>query len=294
MFKGVSVALVTPFSGGVIDESALRDVIQFVLEQNVNGLVATGSTGEAAVLTDDEKLRVWEIVLEEARGRVFVLAGTGTNSTAKTVELTHQAKALGVDGCMLVTPYYNKPSQDGLTAHFKTVADAVDIPLMLYNVPGRTGVNLLPKTVATLAGHERIVAVKDASGTVDQATEILASTDLTVLSGEDALALPMAAAGAHGVVSVAGHIVGRELVDMLEHLRAGRIGEAARLHQTLFPLIEALFAETNPVPVKAALSLLGLIQDEVRLPLVRASEETRARIKHTMSALDLHSAVLEA
>ena len=294
MFNGVSVALVTPFSGGVVDESALRNVVRFVLDQNVNGLVATGSTGEAAVLTDDEKVRVWETVLEETRGRAFVLAGTGTNSTAKTIELTGKARAVGVDGCMLVTPYYNKPSADGLVAHFKTVADTVDIPLVLYNVPSRTGVNLLPQTVAALAGHERIVAVKDASGTVDQATEILASTDLTVLSGEDALTLPMAAAGAHGVVSVAGHIVGRELVDMLDHFWAGRLGEAARLHQALFPMIEALFAETNPVPVKAALSLLGLIQDEVRLPLVRASEETRARIKDAMSALDLHSEVHKA
>ncbi len=287
MFEGVSVALVTPFRDGKVDERALRDLIRFVLGQGVDGLVPTGSTGEAPALSDEERERIWRIALEEAKGRAFVIAGTGTNVTESSIALTRRAAAVGVDGCMLSAPYYNKPTQGGLLAHFRAVADAVDIPLVIYNVPGRTAVNILPGTVAELAAHPRITAIKEASGSLDQVTEILARCEITLLSGDDSLTLPMLAVGAKGVVSVAGHLVGNEMRRMLETFEAGRVAEAAEIHRRVFPLIQALFRESNPGPVKAALALLGLIQDELRLPLVPAGEGTRDLLAREMTALGL-------
>jgi 4-hydroxy-tetrahydrodipicolinate synthase len=216
-----------------------------------------------------------------------VVAGTGTNATAESIELTRRAAETGVDGCMVVGPYYNKPGPRGQIAHFEAIANASPVPLILYNVPSRTGVNLSPSVVGELALHERIVAIKEASGSLDQATELLHRTDLTVLSGEDSLTLPMAAAGAHGVVSVAGHLVGREMVSMLALAGAGKREEAAALHRRLFPLVQALFLETNPAPVKAALARLGLIENELRLPLVPLGDEAAERLEKVMIELGM-------
>ena len=248
MFEGVSVALVTPFRDGALDEEALRGVIRHVLAQGVDGLVPTGTTGEAPALTEEERDRVWRITVEEARGKAFVVAGTGTNVTRTSIALSRKAARTGVDGVMLSAPYYNKPGPRGIEAHFLAVADAVELPLVVYNIPGRTGVNILPDTLAALARHERIVAVKEASGSLDQVTEILARTSLTVLSGDDALTLPLAALGAHGVVSVAAHVAGREMQAMLRAWREGRPEEAAALHRRLVPLFRALFLDgKNPL-----------------------------------------------
>lgn len=287
MFEGVSVALVTPFRKGELDEESLRRLVGYVVGQGVHGLVATGSTGETPTLSRDERERVWRVIREEAPKEVFVLAGTGTNSTRETLELTRAAAETGVDGCMVVVPYYNKPTPGGLLAHFTAVAEGSSLPLMLYNVPSRTGTNMLPATVAELAKHENIVAVKEASGNVDQATEILRRCPgLTVLSGEDSLTLPILAAGGSGVVSVAGHVAGTHLVAMREHYLAGRVKEAAEMHRRLLPLIQVLFRETNPAPVKAALAQLGVLENELRLPLVPVGEETSRLIRAELDRLE--------
>ncbi len=287
MFEGVSVAIVTPFRNGELDEDSLRGLIRHLLAQGVHGLVPTGSTGEAATLDDAERERVWRITVEEARGKAFVVAGTGTNSTRTSIENSRRAKEAGVDGIMLSGPYYNKPGPRGLLAHFTAVADAVDLPMIVYNIPGRTAVNILPATLVELAKHPRIAAVKEASGSLDQVTEILAGCDLTVLSGDDSLTLPMMSVGAKGVVSVAAHVAGKEMVALVGHAREGRTGEAAALHRRIFPLIKALFAETNPAPVKAALARMGLMGNELRLPLTPVGEGTEALLAREMDALGI-------
>lgn len=287
MFDGISVALVTPFRGGSVDEPALRRLIHFVLEQGVHGLVLTGSTGETPTLSPQERDRIWAIGREEVRKPAFLIAGTGTNSTPETIRLTGAAAGRGVDGCMVVTPYYNKPQQRGLAAHFRAVADASPVPLLLYNVPSRTGVNLLPETVEEVSSHPRIVALKEASGSVDQATEILRRSPITLLSGEDSLTLPLLAVGAKGIVSVAGHLVGKEMREMLDAFRAGRTEEAAAIHRRLFGIIRGLFLETNPAPLKSALARLGLCENELRPPLVPVGKETAAVLLREMDALGL-------
>ncbi len=284
MFEGISVALVTPFHQDKLDEAGFRAVARHVLDQGVVGLVATGSTGEGSALTPAERERVWELAVEEAAGRAFVLAGTGAGSTRETIEATRAAAARGVDGCMLVTPPYAKPTQEGLRRHFLTVADAVDVPIVLYNVPGRTGVNLDPRIAVELGRHERIVAIKEASGSLAQATEILRGGTLTVLSGDDPLALGHFAVGAQGLVSVAGHLVGDALTEMHTAYRSGDGTTAAAIHQRLHPLVEALFLESNPGPLKAALARLGLIRNELRLPLVSAGVGTVERLGIAMEA----------
>jgi 4-hydroxy-tetrahydrodipicolinate synthase len=287
MFEGLSVAIVTPFAEGRLDEDGLRRVVAHLLDQGVDGIVATGSTGEAATLSAPERERVWQIVLEEARGKAFVLAGTGTNDTAETLARTRRAAELGVDGCLVVAPYYNKPQPRGLVEHFRRVADASRVPLMLYNVPSRTAVNIPPAVVSELAAHPNIAAVKEASGSWDQASEILRSSSITVLSGEDAGTLPLLALGARGVVSVAGHVAGREIQRMLGLFAKGDASGAAAIHLRLHPLIQALFVETNPAPVKAALARLGLIRDEVRPPLVPAAASTKALLDPILDGLGL-------
>lgn len=290
MFEGVSVAVVTPFQGGEVDEAGLRRVIRHLLDQGVAGVVATGSTGETPTLSLEERRRVWSVAVEEARGKAFVVAGTGTNSTRQSIEITRLAAETGVDGCMVVAPYYNKPTQAGIAGHVLAVAEAVDVPILVYNVPSRTGVNILPGTVVEMAAHPRVVAVKEASGSVDQATEILARCSLTVLSGDDSLTLPMVAAGAGGVVSVAGHLVGKEMTVMLAAYEAGDHAEAGAIHRRLFPLVKALFAEPNPGPVKAALAELGLIRNELRLPLLPVGDATLATLRREMGKLGLVAA----
>jgi 4-hydroxy-tetrahydrodipicolinate synthase len=282
MFEGLSVALVTPMREGRVDEEGLGRVIERCLAGGVDGLVPVGSTGEGATLTREERERVISIAVERAKGRAFVVAGTGTNDTAVSIENTRQAKRLGADGAMLVSPYYNKPTPEGLYRHFEAVARAVDIPIVAYNVPGRTGLLMKPETIARLATIPGVVAVKEAAGSLDQVSEIVATSPVTVLSGDDSLTLPMLAVGAKGVISVAGHLVPSRLKAMIERFARGDVEAARRIHLEVFPLVKALFVETNPGPVKHALAHLGLIRDELRLPLVPVGPASAARIEAEM------------
>jgi 4-hydroxy-tetrahydrodipicolinate synthase len=283
---GAFTALITPFRNGTVDEPALRSLVDFQIGGGIDGLVPCGTTGEAATMTDAERDRVISIVVEQAAGRVPVLAGTGSNGTATTIEQTARARALGVDGALIVTPYYNKPTQEGLYAHFTAIADAVDLPIILYNVPGRTGVNLLPETVVRLAGHPRIVGIKEASGSLDQSSQIVreAPADFAVLSGDDSLTLPIIGVGGRGIISVVANIAPAAIADLTAAGLAGDFATARDIHLGLFDLCRAMFVETNPVPVKTAAGLLGLCSPEVRLPLAPLSAASQRRVEAAMAA----------
>ncbi|MDZ4804669.1 MAG: 4-hydroxy-tetrahydrodipicolinate synthase, partial [Candidatus Eisenbacteria bacterium] len=258
MFEGVSVALVTPFRSGAVDESAFRALVNRLFEMGVDGVVATGSTGEAATLTREERRRVLVAAVEEARGRGFVVAGTGTNDTAVSIDYSRDARDAGVDGLMVVTPYYNKPSPAGLEAHYRAISEAAGLPILAYNVPGRTGYNLPPSMAARLAKVPNVVALKEASGSVDQGLDVMvAAPGLTFLSGEDSLTLPLVAAGARGVVSVAGHLIGDTIKAMIEAHERGDVALARQLNRTVLRVTRAMFIESNPGPVKYAMSRLG-------------------------------------
>jgi 4-hydroxy-tetrahydrodipicolinate synthase len=274
MFDGLTVAMVTPFKDGGLDLEATGRLIEFMLERGVEGLVVSGSTGEAATTTHDERRTLWAFVKQQVRGRVPVIAGTGTNSTAESIALTRLAEELGLDGAMLVTPYYNKPTPRGQVAHWSAVAASTRLPLIIYNVPGRTATNTQPETLEKLNGVANIVAVKEASGSLDQASAVRARTRLTLLSGDDSLTLPMIAVGATGVVSVAGQVAPAEMRALCDAARAGRIPQAEGLHRRLMPLFKALFVESNPGPVKFLLAAMGLIENELRLPLVPVEPTT--------------------
>jgi len=278
MFEGLTVAMVTPFRGGQLDEPATERLVDFLVASAVDGIVVAGSTGEGATLTAPERRRLYDLVKQTAGGRCALIAGTGTNDTAVSIERTREAEQAGYDGAMLVVPYYNKPTPAGQIAHFKTVADATRLPIVLYNVPGRTGSNMLPETVAKLAEHPRVVAVKEASGSLDQISAIRCLTDLTILSGDDSLTLPMLAIGAKGIISVVGNVLTREFREMLVHFEAGRLGEAEAAHRRLFPLMRGLFLESNPGPVKFLLASWGMIENELRLPLVPVEKATEPKI----------------
>ena len=278
MFEGLTVAMVTPFRGGQLDEPATERLVDFLVASAVDGIVVAGSTGEGATLTAPERRRLYDLVKQTAGGRCALIAGTGTNDTAVSIERTREAEQAGYDGAMLVVPFYNKPTPAGQIAHFKTVADATRLPIVLYNVPGRTGSNMLPETVAKLAEHPRIVAVKEASGSLDQISAIRCLTDLTILSGDDSLTLPMLAIGAKGIISVVGNAAPREFREMLVHFEAGRLGEAEAAHRRLFPLMRGLFLESNPGPVKFLLASWGMIENELRLPLVPVDKATEPKI----------------
>jgi 4-hydroxy-tetrahydrodipicolinate synthase len=278
MFEGLSVAMVTPMAGGHVDEPAVERLVDFLVASAVDCLVVAGSTGEGATLTGPERRRLYDQVRELAGGRCRLVAGTGTNDTAVSIERTREALAAGYDGAMLVVPYYNKPTPAGQVAHFTAVAEAVDIPIVLYNVPGRTGTNMLPETVARLAAHPRMVAVKEASGSLDQVSAIRRACDITVLCGDDSLTLPMLAVGARGVISVVGNVAPREMRELLVHFEAGRQAEAEAMHRRLLPLMRGLFLESNPGPVKFLLSSWGMIRNELRLPLVPVEKATEGRI----------------
>jgi 4-hydroxy-tetrahydrodipicolinate synthase len=278
MFEGLTVAMVTPFRGGQLDEPATERLVDFLVASAVDGIVVGGSTGEGATLTTPERRRLYDLVRQTASGRCQLIAGTGTNDTAVSIERTKEAEQAGYDGAMLVVPYYNKPTPAGQIAHFKTIADSTRLPIVLYNVPGRTASNMLPETVAKLAEHPRIVAVKEASGSLDQISAIRCLTDITILSGDDSLTLPMMAIGAKGIISVVGNAAPREFREMLVHFEAGRTTEAEALHKRLFPLMRALFLESNPGPVKFLLSSWGLIENELRLPLVPIEKATEPKI----------------
>lgn len=279
MFEGLSVAMVTPFRDDQVDETAVQRLVDFLVVSGVDCLVIAGSTGEGATLTRTERTRLYQLVREAASGRCQLVAGTGTNDTAVSIELTKDAEAAGMDGAMLVVPFYNKPTPDGLVAHFTTIADATGLPVILYNVPGRTASNMLPETVVRLAPHPRIVAVKEASGSLDQVSELRRNTDLTILSGDDSLTLPILSVGGRGVISVVGNVAPREMRELLIHFEAGRNNEAAEMHGRLMPLMKGLFIESNPGPVKYLLSNWNLIVNELRLPLVPVSSASEDRIR---------------
>ncbi len=284
MFKGALTALVTPFRDGEIDEEALRSLIERQIEGGVQGLVPCGTTGESATLTHDEHNRVIDITIEAAAGRLPVIAGTGSNSTAETIRLTRHAEKAGAQAALLITPYYNKPSQAGLFAHFRSVAEAVDLPLILYNVPGRTGLNMLPETVARLSEFDNIVGIKEATGDLSQVSRVieLAMDGFNVISGDDFTTLPLLSIGGSGVISVTSNIVPSDVSSMIKAFFSGDTDGARALHYRLSPLNRAMFLETNPVPVKTALAMLGQLKEEFRLPLVRLSGENRDKLRHAL------------
>jgi len=288
--KGCFTAMTTPFKDGEVDVPALRRMVRFQLEGGVSGLVPCGSTGEAATLSPEEYLRVIKTVVAAAKGKVPVMPGVGTNSTAKSVEMVKKVSALGVDGLLAIVPYYNKPTQEGMTAHFSEIAKATRLPIVLYNIPGRTGVNMLPATALALRRRfSHIVGIKEASGSLDQASEIVngADGDFAVMSGDDSLTLPMMSVGARGVISVVSNIAPAKASRMCELFLDGDTAGAAALHHELFPLVKELFRETNPIPVKYAASLLGLGAPEPRLPLLPLSEARRAPLKEAMRGAGL-------
>lgn len=284
MFRGSIVALVTPFKNGQIDEEAYRKLIEFQIEGGTSAICPCGTTGESATLEFEEHKRAIDIAVDAVKKRVPVIAGTGGNSTSDAIYLTRHAKDAGADATLQVTPYYNKPSQEGLFRHFKAIAEAVPLPQVLYNVPGRTGINLLPETVARLAELKEIVAIKEASGNLGQMAEIigLVGDKITLLSGDDNLTLPVLAIGGKGVVSVAANIVPADTSNLIKAWEAGNIKEATAIYYKLLPLCQAMFYETNPVPVKTALALMGMIGDEMRLPLAPLSKENLAKLKRSL------------
>jgi 4-hydroxy-tetrahydrodipicolinate synthase len=289
VFEGVLTALVTPFRDGAIDEGALRNLVDRQIEAGVDGLVPCGSTGESATLSYAEHRRVVEIVVQATRGRVPVVAGTGSNSTREAIELTQHAKEAGADGALLISPYYNKPTQEGIVLHYAEIARATSFPLLAYNVPGRTASNILPATVARLADIPQVVGIKEACGSVDQIADVISRCpeDFSVLSGDDAMTLPLLALGGHGVIATTANVAPSAMVQMIRAFRAGDVAEARRIHYRLLPLFQVLFCETNPIPVKAALALMGLVGPEIRLPLTPIGEPNRERLQVVLKELGL-------
>ncbi len=291
MFEGASVAIVTPFKNGKIDEDTFRNLIEEQIDQGTNGIVPCGTTGESATLNHAEHDQAISIAVEACKGKVPVLAGTGSNSTSEAVLLTQHAQKAGANGALLITPYYNKPTQNGLYEHFATVARETDLPIVLYNVPSRTAVNMMPGTVARLAKIKNIVGIKEASGSIQQATEIIAlcGEDFTVLSGEDGLIWPLMAIGCKGVISVTSNVVPEKVSRLCALGLAGKVEEARALHFELMKLTNALFIETNPIPVKTALGLMGKIDPELRPPLCALSDDRLEELKSVLREYSLIS-----
>jgi 4-hydroxy-tetrahydrodipicolinate synthase len=284
LFAGVTVAIVTPFESGEVDWDALGKLIDWHCEQGTDALAPCGTTGESPTLTHDENERVVAYVCERARGRTKIMAGTGSNSTAEAIRMTKAAKRSGADGTLQVGPYYNKPTQEGYVRHFAAIADATDLPIVVYNIPGRTASNILPETIARMADQcPTVVAVKEATGSIDQASQLVALTDLTILSGDDTLTLPLMSIGAKGVVSVVGNVVPGDMMALVRAFAAGKISEAQQWHRKLFPLCRDLLGvATNPIPVKTALKLLGRGNGEMRLPMCPMDAAGEARVKQTL------------
>jgi 4-hydroxy-tetrahydrodipicolinate synthase len=289
MLKGVITALVTPLRNDRIDEEALRRLVDEQIRAGIDGLVPVGTTGESPTLTNEEHIRVVQIVVEEAKKRVPVIAGTGANCTREAIELTTAAKAVGADATLQVTPYYNKPTQDGLFRHFKAVADATGLPMVLYNVPGRTGCDLLPDTIARLCEVPQVVAVKEATGNLQRASQIIARVGdrLAMLSGDDATVMPFYAIGGHGCISVVSNVAPADMAAMWDAAAAGNWAKARELHYKVFSLSEGLFIEANPIPVKAALAMMGKIADEIRPPLYPMTGANREKVHKILSDLKL-------
>tara|TARA_R110002072_G_scaffold302100_1_gene483861 strand:+ start:8589 stop:9479 length:891 start_codon:yes stop_codon:yes gene_type:complete len=288
-FAGLTVALVTPLKDGQIDEDALRKLVDFQVESGTESVSPVGTTGESPTLTHEEHERVISIVCEQAAGRINVMAGTGSNSTAEAIRLTKFAKGAGADAALLVAPYYNKPTQEGFFQHYKAVSEAVDIPIVLYNIPGRTAKNVEAETVARIAeACPNVVAVKESTGSMDQASQTLSLSDLTVLSGDDSLTLPLLALGGSGVVSVVGNIVPKDVRAMIAAWNAGDIAKAQEIHHKLFPLCRDLLGiATNPIPIKEAMAELGRDTGEVRLPMTPLDAGQRAALRATLKTYGL-------
>jgi 4-hydroxy-tetrahydrodipicolinate synthase len=288
MFSGSLVALVTPFKDGRVDYATLDRLVDWHVEQGSDGLVPVGTTGESPTVDVAEHEKIIEAVVRRAGGRIPVIAGTGGNATTEAIELTAFAKKVGADASLQVCPYYNKPTQEGLYRHFATIAEAVDLPMVLYNIPGRCAVGMTPATIVRLAALPQVVAIKEATGSMDQASEILTACDLTVLSGDDSLTLPLMALGAKGVISVVANVVPGDVRDLAHAMLAGDMAKARVLHARLYPLCRAMFVETNPIPVKTAMKWMGLIpSDEKRLPLVDLAETSARTLRGAMEAYGL-------
>lgn len=291
MFEGALTAMVTPFDDeGRVDEEGLRKNVEFQIKRGIHGLVPVGTTGECSTLSYDEHIRVVEAVVEAAKGRVPVLAGTGSNSTWEAIMLTKRAKDAGADGALVVVPYYNRPTQAGLYAHFRKIAEEVDIPIVIYNIPSRTGVNILPETVAKLAKLKNIVGIKEASGDMEQVRRIIEMVDredFIVTSGNDSDTLEIMRLGGVGVISVASNIVPERVVELVEAARRGDWERAERIHSELLPLFKALFIETNPVPVKTAMRWMGMPAGGVRLPLVEMEPENQRILRRVLVEMGL-------
>jgi 4-hydroxy-tetrahydrodipicolinate synthase len=284
MFKGAIVAIVTPFKKGKVDEVSFRKLIEFQIKNGTDGIVPCGTTGESSTLSHEEHDRVVEITIDAVKKRVPVIAGTGSNSTAEAIRLTKHAHNAGADGALMVAPYYNRPTQEGLYQHYKAVAEAVPIPIIIYNIPGRTGVNINPDTLARLAKIKNIVGVKEASGSIKQMSDVisLCGPNFDVLSGDDLFTLPLMAMGGRGVISVISNVTPADMAALVDAFEAGDLKKARALHFKMAGLIDALFIETNPTPVKAALSLMKKISYEVRLPLYKMSDTNYEKLKKVM------------
>ena len=289
MFAGAFTAIVTPFKGGQVDEKAFKGLIRFGLDGGVSGFVPCGTTGESPTLSHEEHNRVVEMTVKEVAGQVKIIAGTGSNSTEEAISLTRHAKKVGVDAALLVSPYYNKPTQEGLYRHFKAIAEAVDIPLVLYNIQGRTGVNIENSTMEKLSRLPNIVGVKEASGSILQMSEVirLCGPDFDVLSGDDQMTFPLMALGGKGVISVVTNIIPDKMSALVRHMLAGEIDQARAIHFEIFELCQAMFVETNPIPIKAALGLMGKIEPEFRLPLCPPASASLEKIRNVLSKLNL-------
>ncbi len=286
MFKGSIVALITPFKNGKVDKKRLKELVKFHLENGTDGIVPCGCTGEAATLTHKEQKEIIAMVVDEVKGRIPVIAGTGSNSTEEALDLTRFAHKTEADGALVITPYYNKPTPEGQFLHYKALAE-VGIPIVLYNVPSRTGISMLPETVARLSKLKNIVAIKEASGSLDQVSQILSLCDITVLSGDDSLTLPMMGVGAKGVISVVANIIPQDVAQMVEAFLEENLEDAKRLHYKMLPLCKAMFYETNPIPVKAAMGLMKMITPEWRLPLCEPRPDIFMKIKAALKVYGL-------
>ena len=289
MFGGAIVAIVTPFRNGKVDEDALRQLIDEQIAAGTDGIAPCGTTGESTTLSHEEHDRVIEITIDAVRKRVPVIAGTGSNSTAEALRLTRHAWEAGADGALIVCPYYNRPTQEGLYQHYRTIAEEVPIPIIIYNIPSRTGTNLLPETLARLAKIPNIVGVKEASGSLKQMSDVirLCGPEFDVLSGDDIFTLALLAIGGKGVISVISNVVPQDMAAMVDAFAAGDLEKARSLHYRMSPLIDALFIETNPIPVKAALAMMGKIQYELRLPLCRMTAKNEESLKKVMQTYGL-------
>ena len=289
MFGGSMTAIITPFSDGKIDQQALERLVDFQLANGTSAIVPCGSTGESATLTPQEHVELVKLVIKAVKGRVPVIAGTGSNSTAEAIHLTREAKAAGADAALLISPYYNKPTQEGIYQHYRAVAEAARFPLIVYNIPGRTASKIEATTLARLGELKEIVGLKEATGSLDEVQEVirLAGSSLEIYSGDDALTVPIMAVGGAGVISVISNIMPRQSADVAEACARGDFARAREINYAMLPLMRALFLETNPIPIKAAMAMMGYCKEELRLPLLPMTEGPRARLREAMQKLSL-------